>query len=141
MMSSPNIDHHQAGEDEHPKAPGQVAGLLRLLEGGDQVRQGHVVHTTARLRVDHVFLALQEAERVEAFQLLALDAGLEGEVEVAQGLDRGEPGAAHVCLEPAADWGAGSGRRALPLRPRLQRAGRCRPAERCYRALPAPRAS
>ncbi len=43
------FDHHQAGEDQRPEAPGQLDGLLRFLQGGDQVRQDEVIRATARL--------------------------------------------------------------------------------------------
>ena len=40
-----------------------------------------------RAEEDHVLLTLQEAELVETVDLLALDRGLEAEVEVVEGLD------------------------------------------------------
>src|SRR2546422_137591 len=44
---------------------------------------------------------LDEAQRMETLQLVALDARLEAEVEVGQGLHGREPGGAHGGLEPA----------------------------------------
>ena len=44
---------------------------------------------------------LEEAERVQALELLALHTQLEAEVEVAERLDRRQPGAPHGGLEPA----------------------------------------
>ena len=50
---------------------------------------------------DHILLPLDEAQRVEAFDLVVFDARLEGEVEVGEGLHGREPGGAHGRLEPA----------------------------------------
>jgi len=50
---------------------------------------------------DDVLVALDEAELVEAVDLFALDRGLEGEVELLDGLDRRQPGLAHCRLYPA----------------------------------------
>jgi hypothetical protein len=41
-----------------------------------------------RAQEDHVLLALDEAELVQALDLLALDRGLEGEVKLLESLDR-----------------------------------------------------
>ena len=48
---------------------------------------------------DHVLLSVQEAELVQALDLLALDAGLEGEVELIEGLHSRQPRGAHGGLE------------------------------------------
>jgi hypothetical protein len=53
-----------------------------------------------RAEEDHVLAPLDEAERMEALQLVALDRGLEAEVEVGQRLHRGQAGGAHRGLEP-----------------------------------------
>ena len=54
-----------------------------------------------RAEEDHVLLTLQEAELVERVDLLALDRGLEAEVEVVEGLDGREPARAHRSLKAA----------------------------------------
>jgi hypothetical protein len=46
---------------------------------------------------DDVFLALEEAEREEAVELIALHRGLKREVEVSECLDRGQGRAASGC--------------------------------------------
>ena len=46
-------------------------------------------------------MALDEAERVQALDLLALERGLEGEVEIGERLDRRQAGGAHRGDEPA----------------------------------------
>src|SRR4028119_950301 len=46
-------------------------------------------------------LPLHEAELVQALDLLALEAGLEDEVEIGEGLHRGEPAASHGGLQAA----------------------------------------
>ena len=98
---------------------GQVAGGLGLGEGVDQPRERAVVDAPpglgrgdreaygqmslpdpGRPEQDHVLAAIDEAELVQALDLLALDAGLEGEVELIERLDRGQPGGTHGCPEP-----------------------------------------
>ena len=105
---------------EHGEPTGETAGGLGFLERGDQVGQRAVVDAPAALRggdgeadrqvrlahagraeKHHVLLALDEAELVQALDLLALDRGLEGEVEVAERLDRRQPRGAHRGLQPA----------------------------------------
>ena len=50
---------------------------------------------------DHVLLPLEEAERVETVELLALDRRLKGEVEVRERLDCRKPRRAHGRIEPS----------------------------------------
>ena len=47
-----------------------------------------------------MFAVLEDAQ-VEAFELVALDRGLEGEIEVGQGLHRRQPCRAHGSLQAA----------------------------------------
>ena len=54
-----------------------------------------------RTEQDHVLPSVQEAELVQALDLLALDGGLEGEVELVQRLHRRQPRGAHGGLETA----------------------------------------
>ena len=54
-----------------------------------------------RAEQDHVLLSVQEAELVQALDLLALDAGLEGEVELIERLHSRQPRGAHGGLETA----------------------------------------
>jgi hypothetical protein len=56
---------------------------------------------TGRAQEDHVLLALDEAQAVEAVNLLALQGRLEAEVEVSDGLYGGQPGGAHGGLQAA----------------------------------------
>jgi hypothetical protein len=98
----------------------EPAGRLGLLERGDEVGGGGVVHPPAVLgrgdrqangemglshtrgpEEDHILPPLDEREGVEALELIALDRGLEAEIEVAQRLHCREPGRAHGGLEPA----------------------------------------
>ena len=84
----------------------EPAGGLGLFERGDKVGQSTVVDPAPalsrsdgqadrqmcladawRAEEDHVLLARQEAELVEVVDLLALDRGLEREVEVLERLD------------------------------------------------------
>lgn len=50
---------------------------------------------------DHVLPAVEEGEFVQGVDLLALDGGLEAEVEVGQGLHGREPRGTNGGLEPA----------------------------------------
>ena len=105
---------------EHLEPARQVAGGLGLGEGLDQPRERAVVDAPARLgrrdreaygqvglpdpgraEQDHVLASIDEAELVQAVDLFALDAGLEGEVELIERLHRGQPGGAHGGFEPA----------------------------------------
>ena len=54
-----------------------------------------------RAKQDHVLASVDEAEFVQALDLLVLDGGLEGEVELVERLHRGQPGGAHGSPEPA----------------------------------------
>ena len=54
-----------------------------------------------RTKQDHVLAAVEEAEFVQALDLLALDAGLEGEVELVECLHRRQSRGTHGGLEPA----------------------------------------
>lgn len=47
----------------------------------------------------HILRAIEEAQALEALDLLALDGGLEGEVEVVEGLDGRQTGRSHGCLQ------------------------------------------
>ena len=73
-----------------------------MLGSGDREAQSQVRLSDARgPQEDHVLLALDKAELVQALELLALDRGLEGEVEVAEYLHRRQSAGAHGGLEPA----------------------------------------
>ena len=104
------VDHQQGRMGEHAQPPGQIAGGLGLGEGLDQRRERAVVDAPAGLghrdreadrqvrfpdawwaEQDHVLAAVQEAELVQALDLLALDAGLEGEVELIERLHSRQP--------------------------------------------------
>ncbi len=103
---------------EHLQSLGETSRGLRLFERSDEVGQGAEVDATAALgRVDgeadgevgladagwaeedDVFLALDEAELVEALNLLMLDRGLEAEVEVGERLHGGQARGAHGGLQ------------------------------------------
>src|SRR5690606_15752082 len=105
-------------QDAQP--PSELAGCLGLLERLDEADQRAVVDAASALsggdreadrqmcfpdarrsEQDHVLPALDEAELVQALDLLAADRGLEGEVELLQGLYRRQPRRAHRGLEPA----------------------------------------
>ena len=95
---------------QHTQPPGQIAGGLGLGEGLDQSRERAVIDAPAgfgrrdreaygqvsllslpdagRTEQDHVLPSVQEAELVQALDLLALDGGLEGEIELVQRLHR-----------------------------------------------------
>ena len=96
----------------------ELAGGLGLLERGDEVGERAVVDPAPALggldgeadremgltdtgwaEEDHVLLVLQEAELVQGVDLLALDGGLEAEVEVGEQLDGREPRRTHRGLE------------------------------------------
>ena len=69
---------------------------------GDRQADGQVRPADARrAEQDHVLGALDEAELLLALDLLALDARLEGEVELGQGLHRRQPGGTHRGLQAA----------------------------------------
>src|SRR6266568_8993928 len=108
------VHHEERGEDERLQSLTESAGGLGFFERGDEVGEGAVVDPAPALGTrdreadrqvrladarrpeeDHVFLALNEAERVEAVDLLALERGLEGEVEVDERLHGGEARGAH----------------------------------------------
>ncbi len=114
------VHHEEARVGQHLEPVLQPAGGLGLLERGDQVGQGAVVDPPAalgrgdgqadgqmslpdarRAEEDHVLPALQEAELVEARDLLPLDRGLKGEVEVFEGLHGRQPGGPHGGLQPS----------------------------------------
>ncbi len=99
----------------------QSAALLRVLQRRDQVGERRVVDAAPALgcgdgetdgevglpdargpEEDHILSPLDEAQRKETLQLVALDARLEAEVEVGQGLHGREPG------RPGRDQGRGS---------------------------------
>ena len=107
----------------------QSSRSLRLLQRGDEVGQRPVVHPASGLggrdgKADgqvglsdarwpeehHVLLTLQEAEFMKTVDLLSLDGGLEGEVEVLEGFDNRQPGGAHGGLKtpvvPEGDLGS-----------------------------------
>ena len=96
----------------------ELTGGLGFFERGDEIGQSAVVDSAPALRrrngkadrqmrladarraeEDDVLLTLQEAELVERVDLLALDRGLEAEVEVVEGLDGREPARAHGSLK------------------------------------------
>ena len=98
----------------------RLPGGLGLGEGLDQRRERAVVDAPGglgrrdreadrqvrfpdawRAEQDHVLAAVQEAELVQALDLLALDAGLEGEVELIERLHSRQPRRAHGGLETA----------------------------------------
>ena len=114
------VDHQQCGMRQHLEAARQVARRLRLHERLDQVREGAVVDAASGLgggdrqadgqvrladargaEQDHVLGAVDEAELMQALDLLALDARLEGEVELGQGLHRRQPRGAHGGVQAA----------------------------------------
>src|SRR5690606_33872484 len=71
------------------------------LSGGDREADRQVCLPDARRsEEDHVLPALDEAELVQALDLLAAGRGLEGEVELIQRLDRRQPRRAHRGLQP-----------------------------------------
>src|SRR5438067_13694750 len=88
-------------------AAGELAGRPGGIERLDETDERAVVHAPPRLgggngqadrqtglthprgtQEDHVLLALDEGELVQALDLLATDRGLKGEVELLQRLDR-----------------------------------------------------
>ena len=100
------VDDQERGIGEDLEAASQLAGGLGFFERRDEVGQSAVVDSASalsrgdgeadremrladarRAEKDDVLLTLQEAELVEAVDLLALDRGLEAEVEVVEGLD------------------------------------------------------
>src|SRR5690606_13609917 len=105
-------------QDAQPSS--ELAGRLGLLERLDEADQRAVVTATSALSCgdreadcqvclpdarwseeDHVLPALDEAELVQALDLLAANRGLEGEVELIQRLDRRQPRRAHRGLQPS----------------------------------------
>ena len=99
----------------------EVAGLLLgLFQGRDQFGEGDVGHAapvgsgsdgeadgevtpadTRRAQGDQAFLDEPKSEGVEAVELLLLDAGLQGEVDVAKRLGRRQSGVEHRGLQAA----------------------------------------
>ena len=115
------VHDQECGIGQGLEALVQASGCLSLLEGVDQIGQGAVVDFSAalgggdgqadgqvgladagRAEEDDVLLALNEAELVQRVDLLALDVGLEAEVEVRERLDRREPAGAHRGLQASA---------------------------------------
>src|SRR5437763_8842115 len=113
------VDDHEAGEDEGAEPVAQSPRLLRVLERRDEVGERGVVDAAAALgRGDgeahgqvrlpdtrgpeehHIFASLDEAQRVETLELVALDARLETEVEVGEGLHGREARGPHGRLQP-----------------------------------------
>src|SRR5689334_16267673 len=103
-------------EDLQPRL--QPTGGLRLLKRRDEIGERAVVDAPAALRrgngetdrqvrfadagrpeEDHILASLDEAELMQTFNLLAPQRGLEGEVEVAQLLDRRQPTGPHRGLQ------------------------------------------
>ena len=114
------VDRQEGRMRQHAQAARQVAGGLGLGAGLDQPGQGPVIDAPGgfgcrdcqaygqvglpdpgRAKQDHVLAAVEEAALAPALDLLALDAGLEGEVERVEGVHCGQPGGAHGGLEPA----------------------------------------
>ena len=60
------------------------------MAGVDELEEEHAAVLVDR-QVADLIASIDEAEFVQVLDLLALDARLEGEVELAQGLDRGQP--------------------------------------------------
>ena len=94
-------------------------GGLRFFQRGDQVGERAVVDAPAALRggdgetdrqvrfadagrpeEDHILAALDEAELVQALDLLAAQRRLKGEIEVAELLDDRQSAGAHRGLQP-----------------------------------------
>src|SRR6185503_7220848 len=114
------VDHEERGIREGREPTCKTTGGLRFLERGDELGERAVVDAPAALRSSDgeadrqmrltdtrraeqydVLLALDEAELVQALDLLALDRGLEGEVEVGQSLHGRKSRRAHRRLQPA----------------------------------------
>ena len=122
------VDHEECGVRQDLEPAGQAAGRLGLRERLDQARQRPVVNPTSglggshreadgdvrfphagRTEQDHVLGAVHEAELMQALDLLALDAGLEGEVELGERLHRRQPGGSHRSLQAPVVCAARSG--------------------------------
>src|SRR5689334_21131865 len=97
-----------------------MARLLRLLERGDEIGEGAVVDAASTLsgrngetdrqvrladarwaEEDHVLFALDEAERVQAVDLLPFDRRLKREIKLGERLHNGQPRGTHRRLQPA----------------------------------------
>ena len=113
------VDNEQRWKAERFHTVLQMARLLGLFERRDQVSERALVDASATLRCrdgeadremcfpdarwareNHILLALDEAERVEAVDLLAFDRRLKREVEVGECLRRWQARRAHRGLEP-----------------------------------------
>ena len=138
----------------------RLPAVFRFGEGVDQPRERAVIDAPAglgrgdrqaygqvrfadpgRAEQDHVLASIDEAELVQALDLLALDAGLEGRSRTGRGSSPSaawrsawRPGAGGCCA-------ARSGRRAAARWPRPPRSCRRRPRRGCRRRPPGRRAS
>src|SRR5579863_2954200 len=102
------------------KSPGELSRGSGLLERLDEVDQSAVVNATSRLcggdrqgecqmgfayawwsEEDHVLAALDEAQFVQTLDLVTLDRGLEGKVELLESLDGRQPRGSHGGLQPS----------------------------------------
>src|SRR6185436_20141459 len=105
------------GQDLQPRV--QATGGLGLFERGDQVGERAVVDAATALRggnrqadrevcladawwpeEDDILAALDEAELVQAFDLLPSQRGLKGEIEVPELFDHRQPAGSHRGLQP-----------------------------------------
>lgn len=113
------VDHHETEEDERLEPLRQAyrgLGILQRVEEicerrkvdptsllggphGERQREVRPAHTGRPEELD-VLLAVEEAARVQALELLALDRRLEREVEVGERREDGEARGPHRSLEP-----------------------------------------
>ena len=108
------VDDQDRRMREHLESTLKATGGLGFFERRDEVRERAVVHPAPALRSgdgeadrevrlahtgrpeeDHILPALDEAEVMQALDLLTPQRGLEGEVEIMQLLDRGQAAGAH----------------------------------------------
>src|SRR6266566_4680272 len=114
------VDDQERREDERLEPLAEPTRRLGFLERRDEIGEGAVVDAAATLgggdreadrevglphtgrpEEDDVFFALDEAERVQAVELLAFDRRLEAEVEVGERLHGRQTRGAHGGGEPA----------------------------------------
>lgn len=114
------VDDHQTREHQRPQPMGEPPRRLCLFEGMQQIGKRREVHAAAMFRgrdgqteremgfadprrseQHDILFALDEAERVQTLELLALHARLEGEVEIRERLHHRQARRAHRRLQAA----------------------------------------
>src|ERR1019366_3780161 len=104
------VDDHERGKTQRADATRELPTHLRVFERGNEIGERRVVHAAAAFRggnretdgemrlahagrpeEDDIFMALEKTEGMQAFDLLALDRGLKGEIKIGERLPGRDP--------------------------------------------------